>query len=432
MHAASLNRRDVFVMKGQYPMPPRTVVVPLSDGAGEVTAVGTGVTRFKVGDKVAPIFFPSWIKGRPAGERHRAVSLGGAVDGVLSEYMTLSEQSLVAMPAGLSYEEAATLPCAAVTAWNGLVTRGRMQAGDYVLLEGTGGVSVFGLQFAVAAGAKPIITSSSDDKLAQGENARRRRRRELQDDRGLGEARARAHQWRGRAASARSGRQGHAAARARQRSAPGGHIALIGGLGGFGGDVPALALLGGNRTVSGIYVGSRENFEAMNAFIAQAPIKPVIDKVFEFKDAPAAYAADGVRQLLRQDRHPDVVSENLMKLYYLKGACSLASYIALCETGLKFEASGIDRATRKTSDGEDFNQMNPKGYVPALRLDNGELLTENVAVLQYIADLAPAAKLAPPAGTLDALSPHRVARVHQLRSAQGRLAAVQSRPQPTT
>jgi NADPH:quinone reductase-like Zn-dependent oxidoreductase len=288
MHAASLNRRDVFLAKGQYPVGPRTVIVPLSDGAGEVTALGTGVTRFKVGDRVAPLFFQSWIKGRPAANVSDSAT-GGQVDGVLTEYMTLSEQALVALPPNLSYEEGATLACAGVTAWNGLVTRGRMQAGDYVLLEGTGGVSVFGLQFAAAAGAKPIITSSSDDKLAKAKTLG-----------AIGGVNYKTNaDWEKPVRALTNGVGVHqvlevggkdSLPHALAATAPGGHIALIGGLGGFGGEVPAMALLGGNVTVSGIYVGSRENFEAMNAFIAQHQIKPVIEKVFDFKDAPAAYA----------------------------------------------------------------------------------------------------------------------------------------------
>lgn len=287
MHAASLNRRDVFVLKGQYPMAPRDVVVPLSDGAGEVTAVGPGVTRFKVGDKVVSIFFQGWLEGRPAANV-ADTAIGGSMDGVLSQYVTLSEQGLVALPAGLSYEEAATLPCAGVTAWNGLVTRGHMQAGDYVLLEGTGGVSVFGLQFAAAAGAKPIITSSSDAKLARAKTLG-----------AIGGVNYKTNADWERPVRALTGGVGiqqtlevggkdslpHALA----ALGPGGHIALIGGLGGFGGDVPTMALLTTNATVSGIYVGSRANFEAMNAFIVQHRIKPVVDKVFEYKDAQAAY-----------------------------------------------------------------------------------------------------------------------------------------------
>lgn len=287
MHAASLNRRDVFVMAGQYRMPPRPAVVPLSDGAGVVAAVGPGVTRFKVGDKVTPIFFPDWIKGRPTGNATE-VSLGGAVDGVLAEYVTLNEKSLVAMPAGLSFEEAATLPCAAVTAFNGLFTRGNLQAGDYVLLEGTGGVSIFGLQFAAAAGAKPIITSSSDEKLARAKTLG-----------AVGGVNYRTHPDWEKAVRPLTGGAGvqhvlevggkDTLQKALSTLGPGGHIALIGGLGGFGGEIAGPALIGPNLTVSGIYVGSRENFEAMNQFIEKHRIKPVIDKVVDFKDAPSAY-----------------------------------------------------------------------------------------------------------------------------------------------
>jgi NADPH:quinone reductase-like Zn-dependent oxidoreductase len=166
VHAASLNRRDVYLVKGQYPMPARPSLVPLSDGAGEIAAVGHGVTRFRVGDRVAAIFFQRWLKGRPEAATMGS-ALGGQLDGMLSEFVCLAEDGLVAAPAGYSFEEAATLPCAAVTAWNGLVTRGHLEAGDYVLLLGTGGVAIFGLQFAVAAGARPIMTSASDAKLAR-------------------------------------------------------------------------------------------------------------------------------------------------------------------------------------------------------------------------------------------------------------------------
>jgi NADPH:quinone reductase-like Zn-dependent oxidoreductase len=287
MRAASLNRRDIFVMRGQYPMPPRGFVVPLSDGAGVVSAVGPGVTRFKVGDKVMPIFFPNWVAGRPGGKATE-VSLGGAVDGVLSEYVTLNEQSLVAMPASLSFEEAATLPCAAVTAYNGLFTRGRIQAGDYVLLEGTGGVSIFGLQFAKAAGAKPIITSSSDEKLARAKSLG-----------AIGGVNYKTTpDWEKPVRELTGGVGVHhvlevggkdTLQKALASIGYGGHIALIGGLGGFGGEIPSMALMGQNVSVSGIYVGSRENFEAMNAFIEKNKIKPIIDQVIEFKNADQAY-----------------------------------------------------------------------------------------------------------------------------------------------
>jgi NADPH:quinone reductase-like Zn-dependent oxidoreductase len=287
MRTASLNRRDVFVMAGQYRMPPRPAVVPLSDGAGEVAEVGSGVSRFKVGDRVMPIFFPNWVKGRPTGNATE-VSLGGAVDGVLSEYVTISEESVVAAPAGLSFEEAATLPCAAVTAFNGLFTRGHLQAGDYVLLEGTGGVSIFGLQFATAAGAKVIITSSSDEKLA--------RAKTLGAVAGVNYRTTPDWEKAVRQLTGGGGVQHvlevggkDTLQKALSTLGPGGHIALIGGLGGFGGEIPGPALMGANLTVSGIYVGSRENFEAMNTFIAKHGIKPVIDKVVDYKDAPSAY-----------------------------------------------------------------------------------------------------------------------------------------------
>ena len=286
VHAASLNRRDVYVLKGQYPMPPRPRIVPLSDGAGEVVELGSGVTRFKVGDRVAASFFQRWVRGRPGADT-LASALGGQLDGMLSEYVCLCEDGLVGIPGGCSFEEAATLPCAAVTAWNGLMTRGRMRPGDHVLVLGTGGVAIFGLQFACAAGGRAILTSSSDAKLTRA--------------RDLGAVAAINYsttpQWSDavRAATGGVGVQQilEVAARTVQQSlaslAPGGHIALIGGLAGFGGEVPAMALVHANATASGIYVGSRANFEAMNAFIEQHRIRPVIDRVYDLADAADAY-----------------------------------------------------------------------------------------------------------------------------------------------
>ena len=287
VRAASLNRRDVYVLHGQYPMPPRPSLVPLSDGAGEVVSVGTDVKRFKAGDRVAAIFFQRWLEGRPDAD-NLASALGGQLDGMLSEYVCLSEEGLVRVPEGYSYEEAATLPCAAVTAWNGLVTRGRMQSGDNVLLLGTGGVSIFGLQFAAAAGAHPIVTSSGDEKLARAS--------------ALGATATinyvKTPEWSPAVRAATGGVGVHQVLEVGGTGtlpqsiaslAPGGHIALIGGLAGFGGDIPAMALLHANATASGIYVGSRANFEAMSAFIERHRIRPVIDRAYEFDDAIAAY-----------------------------------------------------------------------------------------------------------------------------------------------
>ena len=289
VHATSLNRRDVFVLHGQYPVGTRQSLVPLSDGAGEVVARGAGVTRVKVGDRVAGIFFQTWIGGRPPATVAQS-ALGGFIDGMLSQYVVLDEAGVVRIPMSLTYEEAATLPCAGVTAWNGLFNRGRMQPGDYVLLEGTGGVSLLGLSLAVADGAKPIITSSHDEKLARaralgavgGVNYRTKSDWEkpvmtltggvgVQEVLEVGGKETLVH--------------------ALGALGPGGHVALIGGLSGFGGDLPVVALLNANLTASGIYVGSRADFEALNTFIDAHDVKPVIDRVFEFQDAAAAFSA---------------------------------------------------------------------------------------------------------------------------------------------
>jgi NADPH:quinone reductase-like Zn-dependent oxidoreductase len=287
VHAVSLNRRDIYVKAGRYPGPQRPNLVPLSDGAGEVVAVGPAVKRFKKGDRVAAIFFQQWIDGRFKPE-YMGSSVGGAIDGMLSQYVTLPESGLVRIPKYLSYEEAATLPCAGVTAWNGLVTRGHTQPGDYVLLIGTGGVSILGLQLSQALGAKAVITSSSDEKLA--------RARQLGAVAGINYKTT--PEWDKEVLTATGG-AGVAQAlevggkdtlpKTLASLSFGGHVALIGGLSSFGGDIPGPSLMGRNVTASGIYVGSRADFEALNAFLEKHPIKPVIDKVFEFENANAAY-----------------------------------------------------------------------------------------------------------------------------------------------
>ena len=166
VHAASLNYRDLMIALGHYGGTPPSNLVPLSDGAGEVVGVGEGVSRVQVGDRVAGIFFQTWLDGGIRAAYH-ASALGGAVNGMLAEYVALSEDGVVPLPEWLSYEEGASLPCAAVTAWNGLVEQGHLTAGETVLLLGTGGVSMFALQIAKAHGARVILTSSSDEKLAR-------------------------------------------------------------------------------------------------------------------------------------------------------------------------------------------------------------------------------------------------------------------------
>jgi NADPH:quinone reductase-like Zn-dependent oxidoreductase len=284
VRAVSLNQRDLTMLEGAAG---RRGMVPLSDGAGEVIAVGSGVTRFEVGDRVAGIFFAEWLSGRPGPEANGSAR-GGSIDGMLSEMIVSHEDALVEIPEHLSFEEAATLPCAAVTAWNGLFKHGTYQEGDFVLLEGTGGVSLFGLQFSVAAGARSIITSSSDEKLE--------RAREMG---AFGTANYRANaEWQDEVRELTGGGGVHhvldvggesTLPRAIRALASEGHIAIIGGLTGFADTMPVRTFVGSRHSVSGIYVGSREDFEAMNRFIAEHALRPVVDTVFAFDEAAAAF-----------------------------------------------------------------------------------------------------------------------------------------------
>jgi NADPH:quinone reductase-like Zn-dependent oxidoreductase len=288
VRAVSLNRRDVLMLNRQYgPAGDAAGGIPLSDGAGEVTAVGSSVTRFAVGDRVAGIFFADWIDGE-RDERTAPSARGGARGGMLSEVIVSHEQSLVMIPEHLSFEEAATLPCAGVTAWVGLFKHGALERDEYVLLEGTGGVSMFGLQLAAAAGARPIITSSSDEKLARAVQLS-----------AFGTVNYRSNpEWQ---VEVRELTDGHGVdhvlevggqdtlAKALQAMAFESHIALVGGLSGFASDVPLPALMGLGATATGIYVGSRADSEALNAFLTEYAIHPVVDRVFDFEEAPAAF-----------------------------------------------------------------------------------------------------------------------------------------------
>ncbi len=288
VRATSLNRRDLYILNDSYgPGGSAAGGIPLSDGAGEVIAVGEGVTRFKVGDRVVGIFFQQWLDGPPT-PAMLASARGGSGGGMLSEVIVSHEDALVPFPDHLSFEEAATLPVAAVTAWVSLFKRGGLQPGQYVLLEGTGGVSVFGLIFSAAAGAKPIITSSRDEKLERAKmlgafgvaNYRKnqdwqKQVRELTGGAGVDQV-------------LEVGGQ-DTLEKALEALAYGGHIALIGGLSGFAASVPIGPLMIMNATASGIYVGSREDFEDMNAFISEHELRPVIDRIFEFEQAPDAF-----------------------------------------------------------------------------------------------------------------------------------------------
>jgi NADPH:quinone reductase-like Zn-dependent oxidoreductase len=291
VRATSLNQRDLLVMRGQYAAGGAGDMnshIPLSDGAGEVVAVGNASRRFKVGDRVAGTFFTRWIDGPRTSEVAASARGGGSVDGMLSEVVVAQEDSLVRIPDHLTWEEAATLPCAGVTAYRALFVDGGLKKNQFVLLEGTGGVSTFGLQFAAAAGARPIITSSSDEKL--------QRARQLG---AAGTVNYRTNENWQREVRALTGDAGvshvlevggrDTLPKALEALAFEGHVALIGGLSGFASDIPVGRLMGLGASATGIYVGSRTDFEAMNRFIAEHKIRPVVDRVFPFEDAAKAY-----------------------------------------------------------------------------------------------------------------------------------------------
>jgi NADPH:quinone reductase-like Zn-dependent oxidoreductase len=290
VHATSLNYRDLMVLKGGGRGPTKLGVVPLSDGAGEVAAIGDGVTRVKVSDRIAGTFHPRWFGG-PIRPEYLTDRLGANLDGMLAEYAVLSEEALVHVPSHLSFEEAATLPCAAVTAWVALTGHRKVTAGDTVLTQGSGGVSVFALQFARLLGARVITTTSTAEKaerlkaLGASEVINYtetpdwdEKARELTDGRGvdcvveIGGPRTIAMSLRALAVD--------------------GHISLIGASlsrSGTGLDPDPLLLTGRGITLGSISVGSRADFEAMNRAIALHRLRPVIDRTFPFAEAKAAY-----------------------------------------------------------------------------------------------------------------------------------------------
>lgn len=280
VRAASLNYRDQAVVAGQYfGGAVARDTVPTSDGAGDVQSVGSAVTRFKPGDRVAATFFQS---APPA-------ALGSPLDGMLAEQVVLNEEGLVSIPDHLSYEEAACLPCAGVTAWHALFRAGRpTKAGDTVLVLGTGGVSIAALQLARAAGARVIATSSSDEKavrvssLGASDIVNYRRTPEWEQ-----EVR-RLTAGRGVDCVVEIGGAG-TLGRSMRSLARGGKIGLIGFLAGRDGDTNPTALMMTGGSLHGIFVGDRSMFEEMNQAIAVNRITPVVDRVFPFDEAPAAY-----------------------------------------------------------------------------------------------------------------------------------------------
>ncbi|MBI2810868.1 MAG: NAD(P)-dependent alcohol dehydrogenase [Candidatus Melainabacteria bacterium] len=285
MHAASLNYRDLMVIKGDYTRKLPFPLIPLSDGAGEVIETGSEVTRVKVGDRVAGTFFQKWLSG-PNGPEYGKSALGGAINGMLADQVVLHEDGMVHIPEYMTYEDASTLPCAAVTAWNALIASGGIKPGDTVLTMGTGGVSLFALEFARMNGARTIITSSSDEKL---ERAKALGAHEVINYKTNPEWEKKVLELTNKAGVDHVVELGGAGTLERSMKSVivGGQISLIGVLSG-GGEINPMPILMKNIRLQGIYVGSREMFEHMLKAMTLHKSKPIIDRVFNFdqvKDA---------------------------------------------------------------------------------------------------------------------------------------------------
>jgi NADPH:quinone reductase-like Zn-dependent oxidoreductase len=286
MLAASLNFRDLRMIEGIYNPRQSLPLVPASDGVGEVVAVGDGVTRVKVGDRVSPIFAQSWLAGVPTAAQLRS-TLGGPLDGTLAELIALDAEGVVQVPEYLTDVEAACLPCAALTSWNALVTLGRVGPGDTVVTQGTGGVSVFGVQLGRLLGARVIATTGSDEKLE--------RLRELGASDVINYKSE--PEW-GKAARALTGGRGAdlvldvgggtTLAQSIRAVRPGGQISVIGVLSGVASDLNLLPILMQGLRLQGVFVGHRQSFEAMNRAFAQSRVRPVVDRVFPLEETRAA------------------------------------------------------------------------------------------------------------------------------------------------
>jgi NADPH:quinone reductase-like Zn-dependent oxidoreductase len=287
VRATSINFRDLLVLKGFYPVTTTDPLVPGSDAAGDVIATGTAVRRFKPGDKVATSFFPNWIEGRVAPQKI-AGALGGGGAGTFAEEIVLDEDALVRAPSHLDYTQATTLTCAGTTAWNALFVQGALRPGSTVLLLGTGGVSIWALQLAKAAGARVIITSSSDEKLAQA--------KALGADAGIN---YRTHPaWSGEVRRLTEGAGAEIVLEVggektiEQSIASvqmGGTVVIIGAVSGMGGAIVPRSLIGASIRVQGVYVGSRQMHEDLARFVEAAHITPAVGRVFGFGEAPEAF-----------------------------------------------------------------------------------------------------------------------------------------------
>lgn len=294
--AASINYRDLVVpLRGYGSFTGTLPLVPISDGVGEVVEIGAGVKRVATGDRVCPMFMQKWIAGEPDLARITS-TLGGPIDGVMQEYLVVNEEGLAKIPEYLTDEEAATLPCAALTAWSALVTEGDVKAGDTLLVQGTGGVSLFALQFAKLLGAKVIVISSSDDKL--------KRVAALGADEGINYTNV--PEW-GKAVKKLTRGEGvdHIVEVGGEKTLPqslrvirpGGTISMIGVLSGVNMGVSLGLIVTRKVRLQGITVGHRDSFEAMTRAIGQHQVKPVIDRVFAFEELKEAM------EYLRQGKH---------------------------------------------------------------------------------------------------------------------------------
>ena len=286
LRAASLNYRDLMVVQGRYNPKQPLPLIPFSDGVGEVVAVGDGVTRVKVGDRVASIFFQKWLSGNLTKTAFHS-TLGAPGDGVLAEYIVLHSDGVIPVPTHLSDEEAATLPCAAVTAWNALITGGGLKAGDTVLIQGTGGVSLFALQFAKIAGARVIVISSSDEKLEKARELGATDRINYKTTPNWDEQVYQLTDGEGVDYVVEVGGAG-TLAKSLRAVRLGGHISLIGVLTGTTAEINPMPILAKSVRVQGVYVGSREMFEAMNRAIELHQLQPIVDRVFPFDSAREA------------------------------------------------------------------------------------------------------------------------------------------------
>ena len=292
MKAVSLNYRDLLMVNGMYGRGAATtadVITPFSDGCGVIEAVGAGVTKFKAGDRVATLFFQNWNSGPPNLEKLMS-ALGFPIPGAGAELQVFGQDGVSKVPEFLTDQQVATLPCAGLTAWRGLFEDARLEPGDTVVLQGTGGVSIFGLQFAKAAGYRTVITSSSDEKLA--------RAQAIGADHLVNYKTTPA--WSGPVRQATGGRGadfimevggGGTNQESMKAIRIGGHIAIIGVVAGAGDPFNPAALIGNSAKLQGLSVGSRDMFEAMCRAIDLHKIGPVVDKVFPWTDAKAAFSA---------------------------------------------------------------------------------------------------------------------------------------------